>query len=145
MDKDIKLLDRVISSNKARDFLILQQLAEGFTEEEVAKNFNLTEGRISQILKPNKALRDELTMRSELAEKAGRIRYAYKQLRKKKDRSHKDSLDWLQYVKSEIVGDKPLVDQSTHINVVRFDVHTNPDAGVHLRDAQLADRNLTGV
>jgi hypothetical protein len=111
---DIKLHDRVIGDKKDMYLGILQCLAGGLTGVQTAKLFNLTTGRISQIYKANKQLCDELTLIAELGLKAGRLRYAYRALLKKDGKSKRDPLDWLEFVRKEIEGDKPLIDASQH-------------------------------
>jgi hypothetical protein len=112
---DINLLDRVIGEKKELYLFILQKIAEGFTHQDVGLIVNLNRSRISQIYEANKQLCDELTLNSELAKKAGQLRYAFKKLKKKEPNgSTKDSLDWLQLVINLTKEDKSLIDNSTH-------------------------------
>ncbi len=106
MQADIKVLDRVVGEKKELYLSVLKALAEGFTEKEVGLIFNLSEGRISQIYKANKKLCDELTLEANLSNKAGRLRFAFRNLRRKDGHSQKDPLDWLEYIRKEIVGEK---------------------------------------
>jgi len=106
MIKDIKILDRVIGCCPTRDYAIIDLYAEGYKEEEIAKMFNLTVGRISQIIKPNRVLCDELTIQKAMAKKARRLRVADRNIRAKDGRSKKDILDWLEYERKEIEGEK---------------------------------------
>jgi hypothetical protein len=106
MQADIKLLDKVIGDKKELYLGILQCLANGFTEEETGYVFNLTKGRISQIYKANKQLCDELTLNADLSKQAGRLRFAFRNVRRKDGRSLKDQLDWLEYIRKEMVGEK---------------------------------------
>ena len=106
MNKDIELIDRVISSKKARDLAIIKAYAEGLTEKEVGACFNLDYSTISKILKPNRALCDEITISLANKKKARRLRVADRHIRRKDGNSRKDLLDWLEYERKEIEGDK---------------------------------------
>jgi len=107
--KESKEIGRVFGYNKERDFFILKYLANGYTLQEilnfVAEQFPNkkleSEGRISQIKEDNRELLDELTFKSEFATKAGRIRFANRILRKKRDISKKDTLDWIEHIRKE--------------------------------------------
>jgi hypothetical protein len=106
MKADIQLLDRVIGEKKERDLAVLQMIAEGYTGDEIGFLFKLVKSRISQIHKANKQLCDELTLTAELATKAGRLRKAFRVLRRKGDHTLSDSLDWIKFVRTEIEGEK---------------------------------------
>lgn len=106
MQTDIKLLDRVIGDKKEFYLNILQMIANGFTEEETGYMFRITKGRVSQIYKANKELCDELTLRADFAKQAGRLRFAFRNVRRKEGCSVKDPLDWLEYIRKELVGEK---------------------------------------
>ena len=107
--KESKEIGRVFGYNKERDFFILKCIANGYTLQEildlVAEQFPTkkleSEGRISQIKEDNRELLDELTFQSEFASKAGRIRLANRILRKKRDISKKDTLDWIEHIRKE--------------------------------------------
>jgi hypothetical protein len=115
MFKDIKLLDRVIGNHPERNLTILQLVADGFEQKNVARQFNLSEGSITVIKKANQALFNELCLTTGLAGKSEQILYAKRQLRKKESNSSvKDSLDWLQLVVNLTKEDKSLIDNSTH-------------------------------
>jgi hypothetical protein len=110
--QEVNFLDRIVGRKKKMYLIILQFIAEGFTEEEtaviVSKIFNchLTDTRINQIKKMNRQLLDELTMQTELATKAGRIRTALRVIKKKRNYSLEDVLDWMKYLRIEIEGEK---------------------------------------
>jgi hypothetical protein len=106
MQSDIKLLDRIVGTKKELYLAILQRLAEGFTEEQIGAMFNLVKSRISQIYKANKELCDELTLNADLAKQAGRLRFAFRNVHRKEGKSIKDQLEWLEYIRKEIVGEK---------------------------------------
>ncbi|MBW2044318.1 MAG: helix-turn-helix domain-containing protein [Deltaproteobacteria bacterium] len=113
--KQLELLSRVKGVKKRRDLLILLALAEGAKQTEVAQTCGLNKSTISRIQNRNKELLDELTLKANLATKAGRLRRAYREINKKTD-SKKDLLDWLEYVRKEIEGDKSTVISNTIIN-----------------------------
>ena len=104
-----KEIERVFGYNKERDLFILQTLANGYTYREtltfVAEQFPneglKSEGDITRIKNDNRELLDELTFQSEFASKAGRIRFANRILRKKRDISKKDTLDWIEHIRKE--------------------------------------------
>jgi len=108
-DKKIEEIKRVFGYNKERDLFILQTLANGYTYREtltfVAEQFPneglKSEGDITRIKNNNRELLDELTFKSEFATKAGRIRFANRILRKKRDISKKDTLDWIEHIRKE--------------------------------------------
>lgn len=111
-NQDNNILDRIKGRKKKMYLSILELLAGGNTEEEtgliISKVFHchLTQGRIAQIKKSNQITLDELTLQSELATKSGRLRYAFRKLKKKDiNGSKKDSLDWLDYLRKEVEGD----------------------------------------
>ena len=107
--EESKKIERVFGYNKERDLFILKYLANGYTLREildfVAKQFPTkkleSEGRISQIKEDNRELLDELTFKSEFVTKAGRLRQAMRYMRQGKDRSKKDGIDILEYIRKE--------------------------------------------
>ena len=107
--KESKEIRRVFGYNKERDLFILKCLANGYTLREildfVATQFPTkkleSEGRISQIKEDNRELLDELTFKSEFVTKAGRLRQAMRYMRQGKDRSKKDGIDILEYIRKE--------------------------------------------
>ena len=112
-DEKIQLVERVFGSNKERDLFILQAIADGFSYHQVLNTVNqefpdqkladIT--RISQIAKANRELLDELTFRGEFVTKAGRLRQAMRYMRQGKDRSKKDGIDILEYIRREQEGE----------------------------------------
>ena len=119
MIDEIKVLEQIQGEKKEMYLDILKHLAMGLTELQVGTLFNLSESRISQIYTANRKICDELTMDADLAKKAGRLRYAFRQLNKKgESRSRKDSLDWLEYIRKELEGDKVKLEGSpVNVNV----------------------------
>ena len=107
--EESKKIERVFGYNKERDLFILKYLANGYTLREildfVATQFPTkkleSEGRISQIKEDNRELLDELTFKSEFVTKAGRLRQAMRYMRQGKDRSKKDGIDILEYIRKE--------------------------------------------
>ena len=112
-DEKIQFLERVFGYNKERDLCVLQALADGYNRSDTVKLVNnqfpnsmLTDSsRVSQIAKANRELLDELTLKSEFAMKAGRIRLANRILKKKGDVSKKDTLDWAEFIRKELEGE----------------------------------------
>ena len=104
-----KEIERVFGYNKERDLFILQTLANGYTYREtltfVAEQFPneglKSEGDITRIKNNNRELLDELTFKSEFVTKAGRLRQAMRYMRQGKDRSKKDGIDILEYIRKE--------------------------------------------
>lgn len=106
MIENIKLLDRVIATDKNRALSMIQMYAQGFTESEVGEVYKLSKARISQILKPNKALCNEITISLSDEKKARRLRLIDKHIRLKSDVSKKDVMDWIDCERKEIEGEK---------------------------------------
>jgi len=104
--KPLQVLDEVKGIKKRRDFLILQELAEGARQVEVAERFGLHKSVISRIAKKNRALLDDATLKAELSKKAGRLRIAYQEIRRKRGSSKKDLLEWLEYVRRELAEER---------------------------------------
>ena len=108
-----KEIERVFGYNKERDLFILQTLANGYTYREtltfVAEQFPneglKSEGDITRIKNNNRELLDELTFKSEFVTKAGRLRQAMRYMRQGKDRSKKDGIDILDYIRKEQEGE----------------------------------------
>ena len=107
--EESKKIERVFGYNKERDLFILKYLANGYTLQEtldfVAEQFPNkkleSEGRISQIKEDNRELLDELPFTADLSTKAGRLRQAMRYMRQGKDRSKKDGIDILEYIRKE--------------------------------------------
>lgn len=126
------IIDRVRGRKKKLYLSILLLLAEGFTQEKVSEIIRLTQSRISVIAKYNRELLDALTLKSEMAVKGGRLRKAFRIVQGKRERSDKDLLDWLEYIRKEVEGEKALIDNSQNLTlqVVNF---TNNG---HLKDSK---------
>lgn len=105
-------IEKVHGNNKARDFIILQMLAEGTTQNKIMdilatmeKPIIVSQGRFSQIKLNNLELLNELTLKSPLATSAGRLRLAMTAL-KGKTSSSKDMIDILDYMRKEQQGER---------------------------------------
>lgn len=112
----------VTGYNKERDLLILYGLASGLTQQEVGDKVQIHRSVVSKIASHNFDLLNKITMQAELAKKAGRLRFAFRVLQKR-DRvtegdSKKDSLDWLDYIRKEIEGDKTAVQVNIQQNII---------------------------
>ena len=107
--KQLQFITRIKGIKKRRDFLILQALAIGEKQTSVAEEFVLHKSVISRIAKRNLELLNELTLRAELATKAGRLRIAFNEIRGKVGQSKKDLLDWLEYIHKELESEKGTV------------------------------------
>ena len=115
MFEDIEFLDRVIGTHPERNLAILQLVADGYDQKDVAQQFGLSESSISEIKKANLKLFQELSLTVGLAQKSEQILYAKRKLRKKEQNgSKKDSLEWLQLLINLTKEERPLVDVSTH-------------------------------
>jgi hypothetical protein len=97
-------LEEVQGIHKRRDLLILEKLAEGTIQVEVAKDFNLRQARVSCIAINNRALLDKLTFSTKFATKAGRLRLAFRCLQGRTS-SKKDTIEILEYLRKELEGD----------------------------------------
>lgn len=117
-----ELFKQVRGIKKGRDLLILLGIASGLLQQEMADKFKLAKSNISRIVRNNFDLLNKLTISSELAQKAGRLRYAFKVIQQrekiKEGYSKKDTLDWLEYIRKEIEGDKEIAPQSSPIVII---------------------------
>lgn len=102
--KNPQFLEEVQGTNKRRDLYILELLADGALQVEVAKELGLDKSRIAQIASINKTFLDKLTFQSRFATKAGRLRLAFRFLAEKAS-SKKDPIEILDYIRKEIEGD----------------------------------------
>lgn len=102
--KNENFLEEVNGSHKRRDLLILERLAEGTIQAEVAKEFGLHQARISCIAINNRALLDKITFMTKFSTKAGRLRLAFRFLQGRTS-SKKDALEILDYIRKECEGD----------------------------------------
>ena len=98
------LLEEVYGNHKKRDLVILEKIAEGVLQAEVAKEFHLGQGRVSRIAINNRALLDRLTFMTKFSTKAGRLRLAFRFLQGRVS-SKKDALEILDYIRKECEGD----------------------------------------
>lgn len=80
----------------------------------LAERFKLTQRRIDQILITNHFY---IPIDKE-REKWKRINWLRRSIAKKGDRTQKDAADLIEMLRKEIDGDKPLIDQSTHITKI---------------------------
>lgn len=88
-------------------------LAMGLTNAEVAQRVGVTERNIYRWKKHPEFLSevDHLTLSTYLAQKAERLRVAYRVIEQKAQQaSRKDLLDWLEYVRQELEGTKHELD-----------------------------------
>ena len=98
------LLEEVYGTHKKRDLFILERLAEGATQQELSKEFNLCQTRISYIAINNRILLDKITFLTKFSSKAGRLRLAFRFLHGRVS-SKKDALEILDYIRKECEGD----------------------------------------
>ncbi len=118
----------IITHHKIRDYKICRlYVEEAQSQEEIGKLFNLSQARIGQILKKNKAL---LTPDKEW-EKYKRINWLKRQTKKRGD-TQKDSLDLLDRLRVEIEGEKPTIDISKHISITKIQVTVSDDTKIPL-------------
>ena len=97
-------LEEVQGKNKARDLYVLERLADGGLQHEVAKEVNLNRTRVTQIAIANRSLLDKLTFTTKFATKAGRLRLAFRCLQGRIS-SKKDTIEILDYIRKEMDGD----------------------------------------
>lgn len=102
--QNTNVLEEVQGIHKKRDLFILERLAEGAIQSEVAKEFNLCQGRVSCIAINNRVLLDKLTFMTKFSTKAGRLRLAFRFLQGRIS-SKKDALEILDYIRKECEGD----------------------------------------
>lgn len=102
--QNVNALEEVHGIHKKRDLFILERLAEGTVQTELAKEFNLCQSRIAEIAANNKTLLDKLTFMTKFATKAGRLRLAFRFLQGRVS-SKKDALEILDYIRKECEGD----------------------------------------
>lgn len=83
-------------------------LSAGFTTKEAAKKAGVGERTIYEWKKKPEFLEeiDRLSLMTDIAGRAGRLRIAKRMIRKKDNKSKKDLLDWLKYAQSETDGVK---------------------------------------
>ena len=117
-----QLLEEVFGTHKARDLYVLERLAEGAIQRELAEELNLRQSRIARIAANNRTLLDKLTFLSRFSTKAGRLRLAFRFLQGRVS-SKKDALEILDYIRKECEGD------------VQFKQQIN--AFINVNDAQL--------
>jgi len=115
---------------------------ENLSPKQIAERFNLTERRIQQILRTNHAF---VPIDREW-EKRKRIHILKTEIAKK-ERSNKDKADLLNQLRTEIEGEKSLIDQSKHyIQVVHFgDKTERAGSGVSKLDTQPATGNTSEI
>lgn len=102
--QNTNVLEEVYGTHKKRDLFIIERLAEGATQSELSKEFNLCQSRIAYIAINNKTLLDKLTFMTKFATKAGRLRLAFRFLQGRVS-SKKDALEILDYIRKECEGD----------------------------------------
>ena len=83
-------------------------LSMGYTGKEAAKKAGVGERTIYEWKKHIEFMEevDRLSLMTDIAGRAGRMRIAKRMIRKMKDKSKKDILDWLKYAQSETDGVK---------------------------------------
>ena len=121
----MKIPKEIKTKHKVRDCAILQlYLRDNLTQKEIGSRFGITGSRVEQILSAN----SHLISWNQNKEKAVRIN-ALKRLYQKHPESigNKCTLDVLEQLRKEIDGDKPLIDQSTHITEVTYVWESNQD------------------
>ena len=108
------LLPKIATKNKIRDAKICRLWAEDLkAQNEIAKLFELSVTRIGVILYKNQ----EFIKFHQDWEKAKRIYWLKKQI-KLRGNSNKDSADLLLQLRTEIEGNKSLIDNSIHITTI---------------------------
>jgi hypothetical protein len=132
--------------NKIRNAQICRLwLTENLTQEEIAKQFNMTQQGIGRILYKNK----ELLKLDKDYEKSKRIHYLGRMLlRHDMVLGKKSSIDIIDGIRKEIEGDKPLVDNSVHQQIIMFrnpealkeNIGTRAENRVEAKDAELSPR-----
>jgi len=114
-------LPEIRTHHKIRDAKICMMYADAeHTQPEIADIFKISVSRVKQILYKN---RDYLTVSKEY-EKAKRIHWLKRQINKR-DTTRKDTADLIEQLRKEIEGDKPVVDNSQHVNYI-FKWKENP-------------------
>lgn len=120
--QNVNALEEVHGTHKERDLFILERLAEGATQAEIAKEFGLCQSRIAYIAINNRILLDKLTFMTKFATKAGRLRLAFRFLQGRVS-SKKDALEILDYIRKECEGDVQFKQQiNQFINVSDADL-----------------------
>lgn len=109
-------IEEIKGENPERDFQIIQDfLDESQDVTAIAVKYQISPTRVYQIVYKNKSL---IKIEQDW-EKTKRILWLKKQILKRGD-SKKDSADLQEQLRKEIEGDKPMVDQSVHINKVTY-------------------------
>lgn len=109
----MKLPEKIKGRNRIRDgAIVLLFKRDNLDFSELSEKFNLTERRIMQILSTNHAF----IRRDPEWEKEKRINRLNRWLKKdgKLRDSNKDPVEIQDFIRKEIEGDKPLIDQSVH-------------------------------
>ena len=120
--QNINTLEQVYGTHKERDLFILERLAEGATQAEIAKEFGLCQSRIAYIVINNRTLLDKLSFMTKFASKAGRLRLAFRCLQGRIS-SKKDTIEILDYIRKELEGDVQFKQQiNQFINVSDADL-----------------------
>jgi hypothetical protein len=117
------LIEEVFGSHKARDLYVLERLAEGARQVDVANEVKLRQARISVIAINNRVLLDKLTFNSKFSTKAGRLRLAFRCLQGRVS-SKKDTIEILDYIRKEMEGDvqfKQQINQFISVNDEQLD------------------------
>ena len=108
----MKIPKDIVGRNKHRDLKILLDWAEGLmTFDGLAVKYELTQRRITQILMANHAY----VKIDKDWEKKQRIHYIKSQMKTAKD-TEANRLSLQQELRTELEGDKPLIQQETHLH-----------------------------
>jgi len=128
----LKLPQKIDSRHKIRDAQIVRLfITQNLTLKEIGSRFNLTASRIQQILYKHHDLIDW----DKQYEKGIRVNALKRMAEKYPDTlGKKSSIEIYEQIRKEIEGDKPLVDNSVHQQIIMF---RNPEA---LKEANIGTR-----
>ncbi len=122
----MKLPKEIIGKNRIRDFYICNLYIKGHTAEEITEiiqNKCITPVKLNRcykIISANSVYINKYIGWS----KSKRIHLLQKWV-KKNDSSKKDPADLIEQIRREIEGEKPLIEQHTHITYVRENAKSN--------------------
>ena len=130
-------IPKIHGRNKIRDTKICRLWSQDLVDiQDLAVKFNLSVSRIYRLLYDNR----EFLRLDNNWEKEKRIVWLKKQIKTKKV-TKKDPADLLEQLRKEIEGDKPLVDNSTHITKVTYEWYDpNKESEDPIRASRLPER-----
>ncbi len=110
----MKLPKNIHGINKIRDFKICQMyIRDAHTLKDIGSRFGLTASRIQQIVYTNRHLIN-WDKDYEKLQRVNRLKHEIKHKENNNIKSKKDIPDLQEFLRKEIEGDKPLVDNSKH-------------------------------